>query len=57
MDPDQTLADGLAAAAVVNDSTLDDNQRMEAALTATHALEDLHEWLSKGGFLPAPWNR
>lgn len=57
MDPDQTLADGLAALARMHDDMLDSNQRQEAAETAAFALQDLHNWISKGGFLPADWTK
>ena len=50
MDPDETLREGLLAARLVIAGS-DDVESLRAA----DALLNLHDWCSKGGFLPAAW--
>lgn len=52
MDPNATLELMLQCAR--NAAQGEDVRRNERELR--HAFMDLHEWLSKGGFLPVPWS-
>jgi hypothetical protein len=55
MDPNATLRDLLEwASAVLADAELTDDS---TALDAAERIVGLHEWLSKGGFLPSAWER
>jgi hypothetical protein len=52
MDPNACLKEILERVGeVVHDGDIDSGERL------AHLVQDLHEWLSKGGFLPAAWER
>lgn len=58
MDPDVTLADIRALCADMPDSETTSAADMGAHLAALiDSVEALDEWLSRGGFLPAAWQR
>jgi hypothetical protein len=53
MDPNTTLEDILGCAADILDTEEEDDTVIELA----EKVVALHEWLSRGGFLPKKWER
>lgn len=59
MDPTELLKELLHALARWKDATAHTQQRrqLEAAGELAERLEDLHEWMARGGFKPRQWSR
>lgn len=60
MDPDQILEEIRATCARVldrNDTGADHADTVALLIELTERARDLDQWLTSGGFLPAPWEK
>jgi hypothetical protein len=57
MDPNATLVlIRTMVTALLTEQDMSEEDRNETAVTLANAVDDLDQWITKGGFLPAVWN-